>query len=528
MRRCLLIGCAAVFALVAQTGTAWAGGFEYGPSGVQSLGRGGAFAARVDDPLALQYNPANLAILASPQLSIQTQLAFFGGCFQRTGTPGADSLTPDNYTDAGDPVYDDVQTRFGVRNAPPPGGYMGIGFPQVCEGGLPGPGASLLFGMPIGPRLGIAFGVLTPAAVGAKVWGRSSDQTVGVAGAVSGRMPSPGRYMLGEENLIILYPTIGAGYQVAPWMRLGLALSWGVGSFDFTNMTQPASREPIAADIRTKLHATDLFIPRATVSLDISPIDALEIVGSFTWTDDVHAGGNLDLTAGYYEAMRDPAVDGHANIQHAVLDAPQPWQATLAVRYADRITPRPTDQAAASRLSGRVEDRMSTERFDVEADAVLELNARVDKFVLNLPQGSTLLLQGSLFPIPSVTNLPHHWQDQVDLRLGGDYNVIPGKLAFRAGVSFETRGVDKSYTQIDFMPLMRFGIHAGMTVRFGRLDLSAAYAHIFQESIDVSPSEAKLPEVVAVPTPGVPVTFVNAGHYSSQYDVVALGGNYHF
>jgi hypothetical protein len=56
-----------------------------------------------------------------------------------------------------------------------------------------------------------------------------------------------------------------------------------------------------------------------------------------------------------------------------------------------------------------------------------------------------------------------------------------------AGAFFETRGVDASFANIDTFAFARFGFGLGLQIRFGSIDLSAAYAHIFSETLDVAP-----------------------------------------
>ena len=134
---------------------------------------------------------------------------------------------------------------------------------------------------------------------------------------------------------------------------------------------------------------------------------------------------------------------------------------------------------------------------------------------------------------------------------------VPGKVAARLGFSFETRGVESQYAQLDFLPLMRYGLHAGATFRFGRFDLSIGYAHIFQEDIRVentsqgmateaspdNPSarscitgdtdfctvegQRGVPQVAASLSGGEP-TIVNNGRFTSSFDVVSLGLRYNF
>jgi long-subunit fatty acid transport protein len=186
---------------------------------------------------------------------------------------------------------------------------------------------------------------------------------------------------------------------------------------------------------------------------------------------------------------------------------------------------------------------MSNERWDIELDATYELNSRVDEFTAHIPRqpdGTAYDLQvanaGSPLPLPDNTHLEHQWQDQLRLNLGGDFNVIPGLAALRAGVSFETSGLKRGYTQLDFIPGQRIGLHGGLTVRLGRLDISLAYAHIFQRTETVSEGDAAIVQTVALDQAAIDNgdegarqhTNVNAGRYTVSYDIASLALNYHF
>jgi hypothetical protein len=175
------------------------------------------------------------------------------------------------------------------------------------------------------------------------------------------------------------------------------------------------------------------------------------------------------------------------------------------------------------------------------------------------------------------TIVEKYWKDQVSLRLGGTYNLLPGLLGISAGAHYETRGVTPAFMQTDFWPVARLGLHAGVTVRVaGAIDLIVAYAHIFQETIVVAPpshrarrDRSRAPHdralawnrqdvgapldrsgsgtvVLQEPEQGAPdgvaaleqnlnrvasdqpPWIVNAGRYRSSYDILSVGVNVHF
>ena len=56
--------------------TASAGGFDIPDQGTESLGRGGAFVAKSDSPLALYNNVASLAKMRGTRLLVDVNLVF--------------------------------------------------------------------------------------------------------------------------------------------------------------------------------------------------------------------------------------------------------------------------------------------------------------------------------------------------------------------------------------------------------------------------------------------------------------------
>jgi len=504
------ISCWALLALVAAASmppsTARAGGFEVPGAGTRGNGRGGAFAARADDPQALRYNPANLAALPGIQLSLDVNLMFYGACFNRSNTYGESW------------GLDGADVFYGAPG-PIPGSD---GMSEVCNSGPMNLAPSLMFTWRLTPELGIGVGFLPPNAIGHTVFGRPSDGTITSSTTLNGRIPAPGRYGLVEEQLLQAFPSIGVGYSITPQVRVGATFGSGFGIFDFTNYTRIDVGESFAGDIRSELHASDWFIPRLTGSVHLVPHDNLDVMLSFSWQDDISAEGTVKLIAGSY--AEDPAASAEVLLDGATLEVPSPWQASVGVRYADRISPRPRDPGAISRLSGRIEDPMANERWDVELDVVYEMNSRVDAFTLTLPPGYML----GPYAVPSdPILLRHNWKDQLSFRLGGDYNVIPGMAAVRAGVSYETNGIENGWTQTDFMPFARLGLHAGLTLRLGKLDINLAYAHIHQFEVEVTNGEMR-PVYALPPTSFSGVATINSGTYTSNVDILSLGVNYHF
>jgi hypothetical protein len=260
-------------------------------------------------------------------------------------------------------------------------------------------------------------------------------------------------------------------------------------------------------------------VPALTASIHVVPLDNLDVVAAFRWQDDLNAKGDIDLTTGIFDARFKSATAGDIPITSLVNKFP--WKLRAGVRYADRFAPRPTgtgrDEADAA-SPDVIHDPLQDERWDVELDVQYELNSRNDKQVVTYyecdlpptdpnaatqcpPRANIFFVPESMGAMPQPLEFPHpsgpqdtqiekYWKDQVSVRLGGTYNVVPGKLGVSAGTHYETRGVNPDYMQIDFWPVSRLGLHGGVTVRvFKSVDLVLSYAHIFQETIVVAAPE---------------------------------------
>jgi hypothetical protein len=112
------------------------------------------------------------------------------------------------------------------------------------------------------------------------------------------------------------------------------------------------------------------------------------------------------------------------------------------------------------------------------------------------------------------------------VRAGGDYNLIPGQLSVRLGVSYETRAVPVEYMNIDVWPVAKLGLHVGGTVALDKVKLSVGYAHVFFQPVEVGVGTGRVPEIVSQqPDRAQPV---NEGYYQAALDVVSLQANLAF
>lgn len=499
--------------------TAWAGGLGYPGPGSRALGRGGAFAVRADDGMALEYNPAQIGASGRWQLLVNSHFAFYGACVQRHGT----------YTD--NVAIRDV-SRFGDSElAPGEGGYAREAYPTVCNAGVPIPEPGVVFSAAVTPRIGIAFGFLVPFATGSVRFGDDSGTVVGVNGELR---PNPLRYMTLASSGFALSPSIGASWQAAPWLRLGTTVQWGIASLNVLSYGVTTGGENPSIDGRAEVTGSDLWIPAVIAGLHVTLIPGLELAFAFRWSDDLRGTATIDMRFGDFgSAEPGSTIPTDSKLTDVRMRFPLPWQLTFGVRYAARRTAGNDD-----RDGGAPYDPLTQDRWDIELDIVYELNDRVREVVMvprddatltvreRLPDGTLSTLE---VPVDSPFRVPRRWQNQLSIRVGGDYVVLPGLLALRAGLSIETRGIDPAFANVDFLPVRRLGLHLGCTMRLTeKIDLTAAYAHLFQETLDVRPAAeaggARLRQMAADNTGRV----INAGTYRTGWNIASIGATYRF
>jgi hypothetical protein len=523
--------------------SAHAGGFDLMPIGTRPLGRGGAFNARADDGMALFYNPAMLADIPDfVSLQLGAGLAIWDACATRSG----------NYGDSFDALSQ--PTIFGSDRP----GWADTAFPSVCNSGDPQVIPSITATFRILPELTLALGVWTPGGVGQGRFG-SVDGTVT---ARNGELaPSPTRYAVTDRNLLLFAPSVGIGWRPADWLRVGFTFQWGMASVDFTNYTSVGGTgEDPSNDIRTRLQVFDAFVPAGILSVHVVPHPNVDVMLGGRISDSVggvvDASGTLTLGTGVFgNNMPGSSTPTTSTINGTTLDAGQPFQFMFGFRYSDRIRRRAYEHGPLGDTLPQVDDPMWTENFDIELDVNYLHLAQVGDFVISNPAGSSAVLQRvgnapTNVPLPTTLPLPHGWSDALQFRLGGDVNIVPGTFAVRAGASFELPLNDAfvRYAQNDFMQGWNLGLFLGATLRIERFDVSAAYGHVFAETVTVSSGNYR--GISATNTegqctgdpaydPANPVVsrgcypsgfggVVNNGTYTQELNVFSLALAYHF
>ncbi|MFW5921097.1 MAG: OmpP1/FadL family transporter, partial [Polyangiales bacterium] len=355
---------AALLALVPRT--ARAGGIEVPARGAVALGRGGAFMARANEPLALWYNPALLADLEGFQLQLDVSAKNRRACFERSGTHAGFAPGDGRIDRAGlSGEFDlDRRSRFGVLRD-----YRDEGFPKVCKQNQLGINPYLVGSFRLTDELGLGFGLVSPMGSGGERWGRPDGTVMNDDGELR---PSPARYMRLDADTSLVRVGIGLGWAPTDWLRLGgsffNAFFWG----STTSYTAVLGGERPSLDVEAELgELGDNFIPGGTVSAHFIPHDRLDIGVSFFATDEVDADGSVEATVANYGFTRDNLDTRGASAATITteqkfpvnLRVPQPWSVNLGLRYAHPRAPGARDRGDR--------DPMRDEVFDIELDVGL-------------------------------------------------------------------------------------------------------------------------------------------------------------
>ncbi|MBN1654687.1 MAG: hypothetical protein JXA30_13025 [Deltaproteobacteria bacterium] len=536
LNNAIIFGFLCVLCVTAWPLPALAGGAEYPAEGGQGLGRGGANMARADSVWVLSRNPALLSDLWGSQLSIGGNLGFSRPCFYPSGGFGWGEDSGGGVFVLGEdasPIYLDAEPR---SRGGPVGGelvdletdYDSEPYPEGCAVWDTTFSPTIGLATRIDEKLGIGIALMPPEYAMMPQYG-NSDGTIDTP---EGKRPNPLRYFGSMLSTTYFGLVSGVGYKALPWLRVGLGFRWTMLIVDTKQWDNSLDNRSPATDQLAEVFFQDLFIPGIIGSIHLVPIDSLDIAIGYKWEDRIKsARSKADIITnvwGYGKPFQYNSPTAGATVVPTVspttnhnipltIDVPPitPPQLSFAIRYADRIRPRPKTYTGLNKWNDSVRDSLSDENWDIEFNAVYYFNSVKDRMTITFnqdqqldyalvavtgesekqtvfagecPSGDSSDKNRSGCPERAVSIDEYRGRNQLSLRLGGDYNLIPGVLALRAGLSWEDRGVDVRYAHPMYSyPFMRFGIHAGVTWRIDeRTDFSFSYAHFFQETIDLA------------------------------------------
>ncbi len=481
---------------------------EVGEGGSEQMQRGGAWVARASTPNAAYYNPAGLAG-QDTKLSLDVNIIIQHTCMSR--------------------VYagNDTTTEAALLSNDPTNPRSAL-FPRVCNDLAPFPNPQISFAYKVNERLGLAISLLGPNAAGKQKWPEF----------VNGSNPSPTRYLLLKSDGLQFNPTLAAGWEVIDKLRIGASFQWGIASLHLQNSSQALNADnarPDQNDVRGLVQVKQFFIPGFTLGALYSATPEIDIAAWYKWSAPINATGDVVADANYFTkavSNGDPSgVKGtdtsyadcgygqSANVcgsgKNASIKANIPMEAKLGFRYhklrAQAAEAGEVDGVAPPSTHRR--DPMSQDKWDAELDLTWANNSVLDSFKIRFPASADGAGNGAIpvngiagGTLPPNADVPKHFKDVFGVRVGGDYNVMPDKLALRGGVFAESSGQDQQYQSIDFAGAARFGFALGGTyrMRLGReedksaLEFSLGYGHIFFAKQDQGANDRNAPGVNAI------------------------------
>ena len=521
------------FAITAVALPAGANGLEIPENGTEVMGRGGAWTARADNPLAAALNPAGLAGQGTAVV-VNANITYQKMCFERAGNYQAGgNLAGTNFTDA---YYNKPYPKVCKKN--------GVGDLNVVP--------QIGFTVNVNPKLTI--GVLplwTPSGTGKADFpltvnfdGSPADvptnQTEGAT-----RAPAPQRFMIVSRGARIIMPTFGAGYEIAPGFRLGASFQWVITMFNSQVSSQGTQASPQdinagpGSSTKSEVKWNQFFTPAGVVGA-MYTIGDLDIGAMFRYSADiVKKGGEVTVTAPVYGRSRSPAdTPANTTVKLQEFRIPQPWEARLGFRF------HPARKGIELPKEGR-RDFLKHDQFDIELDVGYAHNSQMDKLTILFEPGQFVAFGStvSASTVPTDASIPKMWKDTIEVRLGGEFAVVQDKLGIRAGGFFKTAGQDQDYLNLDFHPGQMFGLYLGGTFRISKtVDVAAGYGHIFVKDFETSNGQIRALVGTAPdqpnnhysvcpsePTPAFrSCSVVNNGRLSSAYNMFSVGTTLHF
>lgn len=476
--------------LLAPPRLARAGGIQMPDHGASALGRGAAFTAKADDPMALHYNVAGLARQRGTHLLVNANIQIHSFSFTRLGE------YPDENND---------ETPWG-----------GQAFPTVYSNGGPFPLPALIVTSDFQyfERLTFAFGILPPAVNGAHSFATGLPK-----GSLDKPVPAPNRYDAGgESSTTILFPTLGAGYRVLPWLDVGLTAVAAVASFNQTaiSYSDPGggckSVEDYRCDARTLFAAKGNAFTGA-LGIMARPKPSWQFGAQLRFPLSILAVGTVSPNAPL--SLSGTAKEAIENTVPAQLEFKLPAELRLGARYI--------------KMEGTFEN------WDVEANITYEtwssLNPGPTVFIPGL--GRVKGADGKTTPLyPNVTsNSNLNLVNTFSLRTGGAYNFdeYGGTISLRGGMFYDSPGTESKDTKLGFNTLAKVAGTFGASYKRGAFTIDFAYAAIASVKRIVTDGESRpgngakggKPEKGGDSTELLPVT--NNGEYKGFTHVIGLG-----
>ncbi len=335
------------------------------------------------------------------------------------------------------------------------------------------------------------------------------------------------------------------------------------------------NEDPRSNDIKASLSTATTFVPGFTLGALWSPTPMLDVAAWYKFSAPIDTSADVTTYANYYNLSQAPVVGnsamkdcGTGQTSFDAVCVPGAGHLKLAVPMEAKLGIRLHKPRRGLELEGGSEhhrDPMAQDIWDLELDLTWANDSAMDQLTITFPSSPALPVNG--IPggvVPPNASVPLNFNDVIGVRLGGDFNAIPNRLAVRAGTFFESQATsadskgNATYMNTDFMGGARVGLALGATVRIplkknalptegGALELSAGYMHMFVTNLTNDGSGGGIHALAgtACQTPSPPTNgmctdvtpsypqyrsswLANLGTITNALDVINVGASYRF
>ena len=445
---------------------ALAGGLEVGDTGAEALGRGGAFTAKADNAASINYNPAGFVKLRGHHLTVGGNVVLSRYDFTRTGY-----MTLGNTADS--VAFPTVSSSTPVFAAP----------------------RHLMFTTDFGyfDRVTVAAGMYVPSAAGG-----AYPTEIEVNGR---KVAAPQRFSQVETSGLIFFPSLAVAFRPAPWLDIGVTFQTVVTSIKTTNIVTAATAcdqpEDPNCDITLNIEASKLLTPTGSAGVLLRPSRNLEFGAMVRLPSSATLEGKADITLG-------PALKKLEGSMTKKMVSPLDPEVTLNNDYPWMV-----------RTGARVIFREGDEEVgDLELDFIYERWSAVSE--------RTVEVKGTSLGKPmEPTVMDWGLKDTYGVRLGSSYRLRLSSsvdLTLRGGAFYESASTEISNTSLSIIGARRLGVTGGLGLRWGRLRLDLAYAHLFFPDRVVNRSTVRAQDFGG----NGPGPVVGNGTYSASMDMFSM------
>ena len=452
-------------------------GLDSPENGVVQMGRGSAWVARADDPLAAYYNPAAIAFQAT-SVHLGAPLMFLSRCF----------------------------TRLDANGQPVSPGPVGSPAPGSAPAGRPRRRArtasrrtrSSPSRWRVTNSLAIGVAIVAPHAVGANNWPEtlSLHEPVRRARRRSRRRTATCSC---RRSGIVIEPTISVAYAPSrrPLVRRGLRLGHRHRRLRELRRGRRRAQGAMPTDDFADAHrharraqVKDLFVPGLRARRAVDAVVEVDIGAAYKYLTPVDAHGDLTLQPPTSRRRRaEPRLRGQGPELHHHERAgrgprhvrhPDGGEASARASTCRARAPRSPSRQEARRSA--VSDSMSEDLFDVEVDLTWAHNSAVDFFRCASRSGANAIPSRPAWSRRTATSPPLEGRDRRPPRRRLRRAAEPPRRARRRVVRDRAR-TPRTCSSTS-TSRRSSGCALGATVRLGPVDVSVAYQHTFFGTLD--------------------------------------------